>query len=73
MPALKTVEAVGRSRKSWKDAVEEVMRRAYKTIVGIREVEVVRWSAAVDSKGQIEYEARVLVLFELVDELEPHG
>lgn len=73
MSVLKTVEAIGRSPKSWNDAVEEVLRRAYKTIIGIREVELIGRSAEVSSEGKVEYEARVLVSFELVDELEPHA
>ncbi|MBI2890176.1 MAG: dodecin domain-containing protein [Nitrospirae bacterium] len=73
MSVVKTVEAIGRSRRSWDDAVQEVLRRAYRTVIGIREIEVVGRTAAVSPRGELEYEMRVLLHFELVDELEPHG
>ncbi len=59
----KANELIGTSPKSFEDAVAGVVKRANKTLRGVRGVEVLSKSVAVSKQGEIEYRARVQLRF----------
>ena len=63
MPAVKVVEIVGVSDRSWHDAVTNALSEASKTIRGIRGIDVVSTTAKVDHDKIIEYHATVKFAF----------
>jgi len=61
--AIKVVEVIGISEKSFDDAVAQAVEKASKSIKGISGVEVVNHSAKVDNGKIIQYKADVKLAF----------
>lgn len=66
MPVLKVVELMSDSSTSWEEAAQTAVKRASKTIKGIRSVWVKDMSATVDKNGKIgSYRLTCKVSFEV--------
>jgi len=63
MSVVKIVELVGSSDESWRDAVENAVKRAAKTIRNIRGVHVVGWTGKIEGDEIVEYRANVKISF----------
>ena len=63
MSVAKGVEIVGSSTYSWEDAVKMAVKKAGKTIRGIRGVEVIGWTAIVEKDQIVEYRATMKLSF----------
>jgi flavin-binding protein dodecin len=61
--AIKVVEVIGISPKSFDDAVAQAVKKASKTIKGITGIEVVKHSAKVDKGKIVQYKANVKLAF----------
>jgi flavin-binding protein dodecin len=61
--AIKVVEIIGISPKSFDDAVAQAVKKASKSIKGITGVEVVKHSAKVDNGKIVQYKANVKLAF----------
>ena len=65
MAVIKTIDLVGVSTQSWRDAAQQALAEAAKTIRGIEGMDVLETSAVV-SDGQItEYHTHVQIRFRL--------
>jgi len=68
MSVNKVIELMSDSSKSWEDAAEKAVKKASKSVKGIRSVWVKDMSATVDSKGNIQkYRVICNVTFEIKD------
>lgn len=65
MGVVKVVELVGESNQSWDDAARNAVAEAARTINGITGVEVLNWTANVNSGNVVEYKANVKVAFQV--------
>ena len=63
MPVVKIVELIGSSPDGWKEAVENAVKAAAKTVKNIRGVHVKRCTAKVEDNKIVEYRADVKVAF----------
>ncbi len=63
MPAIKVLELVGISNKSWHDAVENALKEASKTVRNITGVDVLNTTAKVEKSKITEYHANVKFAF----------
>ena len=63
MAVVKVIELVGTSKKSWEDAVGQVVKEASETLRNITGVDLVRQSARVENGRITEYQATVHVAF----------
>ena len=63
MPHIKTSDVVASSPDGWEDAVGKAVERASKTLVGLREVEVIRLTAKVEDGAVTEYRAHLKIHF----------
>lgn len=61
--AVKVIELIGKSEKSFEDAVEHAVARAAESISGITGVDVVNLSAGVDDGRVVQYRATVKLAF----------
>lgn len=61
--AIKIVEILGISEKSFDDAVDQAIKKASKTIDNITGLEVVKYSARVEDGKIIQYRANVKLAF----------
>jgi dodecin len=61
--AVKILELVGSSDKSWEDAVQEALREATKTVRNIVGVDVLGFKADVKSSKVTRYKAHVKIAF----------
>lgn len=61
--AIKVVEIIGISPKSFDDAVAQAIKKASKTVKGITGVEVVKHSAKVENGKIVQYKANVKLAF----------
>jgi len=61
--AIKIVEILGISKKSFDDAVEQAVKKASKTIENITGLEVIKFSARVEDGKIIQYRANVKLAF----------
>ena len=61
--AVKVVEIIGVSEKSWEDAVEKAVAKAAETIKGITGVEVVSFTARVEDGKVARYNATCKIAF----------
>ncbi len=61
--AIKVVEIIGISEKSFEDAVAQAVAKASKSIKGITGVEVIKHSAKVDGGKIVQYKANVKLAF----------
>lgn len=66
MTVLNSIELEGVSPESWRDAAQEALREAAKTLRNIRRLDVLGTSATVGGDGVIsEYRAQVRLFFEV--------
>jgi len=63
MSAIKVVEIVGVSDRSWHDAVDNALTEAVKTVRGITGIDVVHTTAKVENGKIVEYHADVKFAF----------
>ncbi len=63
MAAIKIIEVIGTSSKSWHDAVEEAIKEAGKSVKGISGVDVVHTTGVVRDSKISEYRATVKISF----------
>ncbi len=61
--AIKIVELVGVSKKSFEDAVAQAVKKASETIKGITGVEIISQSAKVSNGKIVQYRANVKLAF----------
>ena len=61
--AIKVVEVIGISKKSFNDAVAQAVKKASQSIKGISGVEVVKHSAKVEAGKIVQYKANVKLAF----------
>jgi flavin-binding protein dodecin len=61
--AIKIVEVIGISSKSFDDAVNQAVKKASKSVKGISGVEVVKHSAKVEAGKIVQYKANVKLAF----------
>jgi flavin-binding protein dodecin len=65
MAVIKTIDLVGVSAESWRDAAAQALAEAAKTIRGIESMDILETSAKVEN-GQIsEYNTHVRILFRI--------
>jgi flavin-binding protein dodecin len=63
---LNTIELEGASEESWKDAAQEALREAGRTLRNIRRMDVLGTSAMIDADGGVtEYRTQVRLTFEV--------
>lgn len=66
MAVLNSIELEGVSSEGWRDAANEALREAGKTLRNIRRMDVLGTSATVGEQGEIvEYRAQVRLVFEV--------
>ena len=61
--AIKIIEVVGVSDKSFDDAVKQAILKASKTVEGINGIEVVKYTAKVNDGNISQYRANVKLAF----------
>lgn len=65
MSVIKTIDLVGVSETSWRDAAQQALAEAAKTIRGIESMDIIETSATV-ADGQIaEYHTHVTIRFRI--------
>ena len=65
MAVIKTIDLVGVSSESWRDAAHQALAEATKTIRGIEAMDILETSAKVE-KGEIsEYQTHVRIMFRI--------
>lgn len=62
---LNSIELEGVSESGWREAAQEAVREASKTLRNIRRIEVLGTSAVVDGEHITEYRAQVRLTFEV--------
>jgi dodecin len=65
MAVIKTIDLVGVSNESWRDAAHQALAEAAKTIRGIEGMEILETSAKVDDKEISEYHTHVRIMFRI--------
>ncbi len=65
MAVIKTIDLVGVSTESWRDAAQAALAEAAKTLRGIEGMEVLETSAVVDGDKIKEYHTHVRIRFRL--------
>lgn len=65
MPVLNTIELEGVSETGWRQAAQEALREAGKTLRNIRRMDVLGTSARVGDGGILEYRTQVRLFFEV--------
>jgi flavin-binding protein dodecin len=65
MPAIKIIEVLGVSKKSWEDAANEALDEAKKSVRNITGLEVVAQTAKVKDGGVAEYHATCKIAFKV--------
>jgi len=63
MPVVKIIELIGSSPDGWKEAVENALKEAAKTVKNIKGVHVKRCTANVKNNKIVEYRADVKIAF----------
>jgi flavin-binding protein dodecin len=61
--AVKVIEIIGVSEKSWEDAVEQAVKKASESVKGITGVEVVAFTARVADDKVVRYNATCKLAF----------
>lgn len=61
--AVKVIEVIGVSPKSWEDAVKEAVKKSSDSLSGISGVEVVSFTARVDDGEVVSYNATCKIAF----------
>jgi dodecin len=65
MAVIKTIDLVGVSTESWRDAASQALADASKTLRGIQGMDVLETSAVVDGKEITEYHTHVRIKFRI--------
>ncbi|HSF15883.1 MAG TPA: dodecin family protein [Vicinamibacteria bacterium] len=65
MAAIKIIEVLGTSEKSWKDAAEEALKEAKKSVRNITGLELVSQTAKVKDGVVAEYHATCKIAFKV--------
>jgi len=65
VPVLNTIELEGASTESWKDAAQEALREASKTLRNIRRMDILGTSAVVEGGEVTEFRTQVRLVFEV--------
>lgn len=65
MSVIKTIDLVGVSSESWRDAAQAALTEAGKTLRGIEGLEVLETSAIVDGDKIREYHTHVRIRFRI--------
>ncbi len=65
MAVIKTIDLVGVSNESWRDAAHQALDEAAKTIRGIESMEILSTSAVVRDNKIAEYHTHVQINFRL--------
>jgi flavin-binding protein dodecin len=65
MAVIKTIDLVGVSSESWRDAAAQALAEAAKTLRGIEGMEVLETSATVDGDQIREYHTHVRIKFRI--------
>ncbi|MBA3690277.1 MAG: dodecin domain-containing protein [Actinobacteria bacterium] len=65
MAVIKTIDLVGVSTESWRDAAQQALAEAAKTIRGIEAMDVLETSAKVDEGAISEYLTHVRIRFRI--------
>ena len=65
MAVIKTIDLVGVSPKSWRDAAQQALDEASRTIRGITEMEVLDTSCKVTDGAISEYRTHVRISFRI--------
>ena len=65
MAVIKTIDLVGVSTESWKDAAQKALAEASKTLRGVEGFDVLDTSAVVDDGEITEYHTHVRIKFRI--------
>lgn len=65
MAVIKTIDLVGVSNESWRDAASQALADAAKTLRGIQGMEVLETSAVVENNEISEYHTHVRIKFRI--------
>jgi flavin-binding protein dodecin len=65
MSVIKTIDLVGVSETSWRDAAQQALAEAAKTIRGIESMDIIETSAKVVDGQIAEYHTRVTIRFRI--------
>jgi flavin-binding protein dodecin len=65
MAVIKTIDLVGVSNESWRDAASQALADASKTLRGIQGMDVLETSAVVDGNEIKEYHTHVRIKFRI--------
>ena len=65
MAVIKTIDLVGVSSESWRDAAQQALQEAAKTLRGIEGMEVLETSAVVEADSIKEYQTHVRIRFRI--------
>ncbi len=65
MAVIKTIDLVGVSEDSWRDAAHKALEEASKTLRGIEGFDVLETSATVENNEVAEYHTHVRIRFRL--------
>lgn len=65
MAVLNTIELEGVSAESWKDAAQEALREASKTLRNIRRMDILGTSTVVEGGEITEFRTQVRLVFEV--------
>jgi flavin-binding protein dodecin len=65
MAVIKTIDLVGVSTESWRDAAAQALAEASKTLRGIEGMDILETSAVVDGDQIAEYHTHVRIKFRL--------
>ncbi|HCO02992.1 MAG TPA: hypothetical protein DIT48_06465 [Actinobacteria bacterium] len=65
MSVIKTIDLVGVSSKSWRDAAEQALAEATKTLRGVEGMDVLETSAVVEGDRIKEFHTHVRIRFRI--------
>ncbi len=63
MTVVKIIELVGSSAEGWREAAENALMEAAKTVRNIVGMDVVGWTAKVEKNRIVSYKANVKIVF----------
>lgn len=66
MAVIKTIDLVGVSNDSWRDAASKALEEAHKTLRNIEGLDVLETSAVVQDGKIIEYHTHVRIRFRII-------
>ena len=65
MSVIKTIDLVGVSSESWRDAAQQALQEAAKTLRGIEGMDILETSALVQDDSIKEYQTHVRIRFRI--------